>query len=188
MTDGEENYQRVKEGFRRLTGLAITVEIEANGEESGAIIPLLDGWYLPQSIDSHPKLSQPWLEEDQYGFVLSRELCEHGRKHCVRIPRAMWRLLKGKPRKVGILLWLYTRAWAAKSESLVKWEIIREQLWYDESNPRKLPGEMKNAVSLLCVMWPGANIRAVKDGLVFGRAKSYLIAKQGSGNRNLEED
>lgn len=117
MTGSSENYRTVREGFRRLTGLAITVEIEANGEDAGAIIPLLDSWRLPKSIDRHPKSSQSRFEEDRYGFVLSKELYEHGRKYCMRIPRQMWRLLKGKPRKAAILLWLYTRAWQPKAKA-----------------------------------------------------------------------
>jgi hypothetical protein len=174
MCGSSENYRTVSASFLRLTGLAITVEIEADGEEAGAIIPLLDSWHLPRSIDHHEQASQP-QSGDGYGFVLSKELYEHGRKHCVRIPRQMWRLLKGKPRKSAILLWLYVGAWAAEVESRVKWELLREQLWYDESNPRKLPKQAKDAINLLHLMWPGANVRYEKDGIVFGKAKSYLI-------------
>jgi hypothetical protein len=174
MCRSSENYRTVSAGFRRLTGLAITVEIEANGEEAGAIIPLLDSWHLPKSIDHHAQSLQP-LSNDRFGFVLSRELYEHGRRYCVRIPQQMWRLLKGKPRKAAILLWLYVRAWAAETESKVKWEILREQLWYDELNPRKLPGQVRDAVGLLSLMWPGANVRCEADGVIFGKAKSRLI-------------
>ena len=176
MCDSSENYQTVSASFRRLTGLAITVEVEAEGEEAGAIIPLLDSWRLPKSIDHHAETLRP-QSGDGYGFVLSNELYEHGRKHCVRIPRQMWRLLKGRPRKAGILLWLYVRAWAAQSESRVKWQILREQLWYDKSNPRRLQSQTRDAINLLHVMWPEANVRAEADGIVFGKAASYLIPR-----------
>ncbi len=182
MCRSSENYQTVSAGFRRLTGLAITVEIEAEGVEAGAIIPLLDSWRLPKSIDQHSKsLQQP--SGDDYGFVLSKELYEHGRKHSVRIPRQIWRLLKGKPRKAAILLWLYVRAWAAESESKVKWEVLRDQLWYDESNPRRLPLQVKDTIVLLRLMWPGANVRPEADGVVFGKAISYLIPVDQGKNR-----
>ena len=182
MCRSSENYHTVSAGFRRLTGLAITVEIEADGEEAGAIIPLLDSWRLPKSIDQHAKgLHAP--SRDDCGFVLSKELYEHGRKHCVRIPRQIWRLLKGKPRKAAILLWLYVRAWAAESESKVKWDILRDQLWYDESNPRKLPHQVKDTILLLRVMWPGANVRPEADGVVFDKALSYLIPVDQGKNR-----
>ena len=72
MSGSSENYRTVRDGFLRLTGLAITVEIETNGGESGAIIPLLESWHLPKSIDHHPKLSQSRSADDPYGFVLSK--------------------------------------------------------------------------------------------------------------------
>jgi hypothetical protein len=182
MCRSSANYQTVSAGFRRLTGLAITIEVEIDDQETGAIIPLLDGWRLPKSID-HNAARLTTLSSTGYGFTLSKELYEHGRKHCVRIPRQMWRLLKGRPRKAAILLWVYVRAWAAESESKVTWEVLREQLWYDESNPRKLPGQANDAINRLRLMWPGANIECHKDGIVFRKARSYLIPVDQAKNR-----
>lgn len=175
MSRGDRNYKTAQEGFRRLTGLAITVEEEQGGTERGAIIPLLDQWCLPKSIDDQLSMENDLFQNPRYGVVLSKHLYEHSRSYCNRMPRQMWRLLKGRPQKAAILLWMYTRAWSANYECKIKWEILREQLWYDESNPRRIATRAKHLIALLHTMWPEANVRIEPDGIVFDKAKSYLL-------------
>ena len=175
MTYGRENYKTIQEGFRRLTGLAITVKFENEVEERRSpVIPLLAQWRLPKSIDRSPD-NQKSPPVDEYGFVLSEHLRDHSQMYSVRIPRQLWRLLKGKPLQSALLLWMFHRAWSAEGKSKIKWSILRDQFWYDESNPRKLPQYAKRAASLLRTVWPTANLHVEADGLVFDKASRYLL-------------
>lgn len=182
MTDAKANYETVKNGFRRLTGLAITVEFENNCEERGAIIPLLDQWCLPRSIAQAAGVRKG-RTLDEYGFVLSNQLREHSEAYSVRVPRQLWRLLKGKPLQSALLLWMFHRAWSAEGESKIKWEILRNQFWYDDSNPRRLPQCVRRVVSLLLAMWPTATVHVENDGLVFDKATGYLLSDNYSKKR-----
>jgi hypothetical protein len=183
MSLGKKNYETVKDGFRRLTGLAITVVFEDENEECGGVVPLLEAWCLPKSISIYEKRGEALSSEDGYAFVLSKALYMHGRKHHVRFPRQLWRLLKGRPQKVAIMLWMFTRAYSAEGESKIKWDIVREQLWYDKANPRRVVGVFRNASVLLLTMWPGAGVRIEKDGVVFSKAQEYMFKDNPSRNR-----
>jgi hypothetical protein len=174
MTDNQENYETVKASFLRLTGLAITVEFKNDGEDRGAIIPLLDGWRLPRSIaQAAGARNGPFSEE--YGFVLSKQLRNHSQAYSTRIPRQLWQLLKGRPLKSALLLWMYHRAWSAEGESKIKWNILEDQFWYAQSNPRMLRTYVRRAVIQLQAMWPAVNIHVEDDGLVFDRAADHSL-------------
>ena len=183
MSLGKANYQTAKDGFRRLTGLAITVVFEDENEECGGVVPLLDAWYLPKSIAGHEMRGEALSNEDRYAFVLSKPLYEHGKKYEVRFPRQLWRLLKGRPQKAAILLWMFTRAYAAGGKSKIKWDIVREQLWYDKANPRRVVGAVRDASVLLRTMWPGAGVRVEDDGVVFNKAQEYIFKDNPLRNR-----
>ena len=57
-----------------------------------------------------------------------------------------------------MLLWAFTRAYAATGESLIVWDVLREQFWYDESNPWKVKGAMQQIAGLLRTLSPEANV------------------------------
>jgi hypothetical protein len=183
MSRSVENYKTAREGFRRLSGLAITVEEEQDGPERGAIVPLLEKWCLPKSINDQDDTNKDLFQDPRYGVVLSKHLFEHSLSYFIRMPPQIWRLLKGKPQQAAILLWMYTRAWSAQYECKIKWTILREQLWYDESNPRRIATRARHVLALLHTMWPDANVRIEPDGIVFDKAKSYLVPDNESRNR-----
>jgi hypothetical protein len=182
MADSPKNYDTVKASFRRLTGLAITVEFEGDGEERGTIIPLLDRWNLPISI-AQAAGTRRGASGDEYGFVLSRQLRDHSQEYCVRLPRQVWRLLKGRPLKSALLLWLFHRAWSAEGRSKIKWEILQDQFWYAKSSPRKLRQYVRRAITELRAVWPTANVHVGADGIVFDKAVDYLLPDNAANRR-----
>ena len=173
-SDGVKNYRKTRESFKRLSGLAITIEFEGPGDR-GKIIPFLEDWNLPKALDPKEQAGQQALDIDRYGFTISAVLFEQAMQYLVTIPRAIWRLTKGHPRKGALVLWAFTRAYAATGESRVTWDVLREQLWYDESNPRKIKGVMQQISGLLRALWPGANMIITDEGVVFTKATSGFL-------------
>jgi hypothetical protein len=174
-SDSDRNYKRSRESFKRLSGLAITIEIESASDEEGQILPFLESWKLPKSVSEKERSGQLALAIDRYGFVISDPLFKQAMKYLVTIPRRMWRLTKGNARKGALLLWAFTRAYAATGESKITWAVLREQLWYDESNPRKIKGVMRQVAVLLKALWAGANMTIADDGVVFDKATSPFL-------------
>jgi hypothetical protein len=104
-------------------------------------------------------------------------------KYLVTIPRPIWRLTKANPRKGALLLWAFTRAYAATGPSLVAWEVLREQFWYDESSPWKIKGVMGQTAKLLHVLWSGAGMKVTEVGVQFDRAASPFLVDDPSRGR-----
>jgi hypothetical protein len=173
MSDSDENYKGVKQSFKRLSGLGVAIEFEGPGDK-GKVFTFLDSWNLPKSIDAETA-GQQTLDLEQYGFTLNEHLFSHAMKYLVCIPRSIWRLTKGNPQKGALLLWAFTRAYAAASETLITWDVLREQFWYDDSNPWRLKSVMKQIATLLTTMWPGARMTITEQGVVFDKAISGLL-------------
>ena len=174
-SDGVKNYRQTRESFKRLSGLAITIEFEGPGDR-GKIIPFLDDWNLPPALDPKEQEGQQALDIDRYGFTISEALFKQAMQYLVTIPRAIWRLTKGNPRKGALLLWAFTRAYAATGESQIVWDVLREQFWYDESNPWKVKGVMQQISGLLRTLWPEANMTITEDGVVFDKASAAFLS------------
>jgi hypothetical protein len=173
-SDGEKNYRQTRESFRRLSGLAITIEFEGPGDR-GKIIPFLDDWNLPAALDPKEQQGQQALDIDRFGFTISEVIFKQAMQYLVTIPRAIWRLTKGNPRKGALLLWAFTRAYAATGESKIVWDGLREQFWYDASNPWKIKGVMQQIAGLLRTLWPEANMTITDDGVVFDKASAAFL-------------
>jgi len=173
-SDGVKNYRQTRESFKRLSGLAITIEFEGPGDR-GKIMPFLDDWNLPQALDPKEQQGQQALDIDRYGFTISEVLFKQAMEYLVTIPRAIWRLTKGNPRKGALLLWAFTRAYAATGESKIMWEGLREQFWYDQSNPWKVKGVMQQIAGLLRALWPEANMTVTEDGVIFDKAAAAFL-------------
>jgi len=174
-SDSNSNYKRSRESFRRLSGLAITIEYETTTGERGKIIPFLEDWHLPKSIDPTEQQGQQALDIDRYGFTISEPLFREAMKYLVTIPRRIWRLTKANPRKGALLLWAFTRAYASTGPSMVTWEVLREQFWYDESSPWKIKGVMEQTAKLLHSLWAGASMKVAEGGVEFDQATSPFL-------------
>ena len=174
-----KNYSDARKSFDRLSGLAITVEIESGNGNAGMIIPFLENWYLPKSLSrgqAAKELSgQQGLDLQRYGFTISKPIFEHAMNHFVAIPRQLWRSTQGGAQQSAMLLWAFIRAYAAQGPSLVPWDALREQLWYDESTPHRIKARMKTVATLLQAMWPGSRMSVEDQGVRFDRAETPLL-------------
>jgi hypothetical protein len=182
-TDGKANYIIARDSFRRLSGLSITIEYETPGGERGKIFPLLEEWHLPSSIDTTEQNGQQALNIDRYGFTISEPLFNQAMEYLVTSPRDIWRLMKGSSRRGALLLWAFQRAYAATGESLITWDVLRGQLWYDKSNPRKINKVMEQIATLLHVLWPGASMSVNSKGVTFDKPSAPFMPNDPSRSR-----
>lgn len=169
-----ENYQSVQESFQRLSGLRINIDFEGqNRSESEQPIPVLDECDLP--VRGLGQCDKNKLVTNLRGIALSPLFYKNGAEYCARVPRQVWRLLKGKPQKGAILLWLYVRQYAAEGISTIPWHVLRQQLSCEDSNSGRLKSQIREAVCVLRAMWPMINMRVENDGLVIGRAAANIV-------------
>jgi len=163
-----ENYKDLRSSFARISGLGITIEIEDAFGSRGRIIPFLESWDLPKSLDETTRTEHP-VFKSAYGVALSEPIVAAALEHFVAIPMVVWRLLKGRPLKGALLLWAFKRAYAADSCSVVPWDRLRAQFGVTDSNPRRLKQLMKETAALLKTMWPGSRMKIVESGVQFSR-------------------
>ncbi|MCL2659777.1 MAG: hypothetical protein FWD64_04575 [Acidobacteriaceae bacterium] len=176
----------MRESFRRLSGLAITIQHENSTGKQTEIIPFLESWHLPSSVDAEEPdgaVLAPAQPNDQYGFTISKPLFEQAMKYLVAIPRPLWRVTKANPRKGALLLWAFVRAYAATGPSLIRWDVLSEQFWYGESSPWKIKQAVRQTAALLHALWPGASMTVTDDGVVFGKATSPFLPDDPSKGR-----
>ncbi len=156
------NYARLREAFRRLSSLAIVVERRGKGIEEGSIVPLMGRSRLPTSINPD------WIDYDPAapeGIRFSGDFFNEIMAHHVPFPWQLLRDLSMKPQMQDIVLFLNWRSFAAKSESTIPWAMLRDQLWHDDSNPRRIRTRFNDAIALLKAAWPELNAEATDRGL-----------------------
>ena len=187
INDSGKNLRDLRERFRRISGLVISIERRTADGEKGKTVPVIEEFNLPASVASIEAEQQgqarfPELT-DAYGFRLNESLWKDIKKHNVAIPRQLWLRTKGSAQLQDILLWLFYRCYSAQSESLIPWDGIRQQLPQDDTNPWRLKQMMKTAVKELSIIWPEARVEVLKDGLLVNRALAGMLPDDEQMNR-----
>jgi hypothetical protein len=67
-----------------------------------------------------------------------------------------------------IILFLHRRSFAAKTTSTIPWANLRQQIWHDDSNTRRIRVRFADAIHLLKAAWPELNAQATSHGLIIG--------------------
>ncbi len=187
INDSGKNLKDLRERFRRLSGLVISIERRTAAGEKGKTVPVIEEFNLPPSVASMQaeELGQSRLPElaEVYGFRLNESLWKDIKRHNVAIPRELWLRTKGSAQLQDILLWMFYRCYSAQTESVVPWEGIRQQLPQEDSNPWRLKQLVKTAVMELRLIWPEARVEVVKEGLLVNRALAGLLPDDDQMNR-----
>ncbi len=160
-----QNYARLREGFKRLSSLAIVVERTGKGINEGSIVPLIGSSRLPLSINPE------WIDYDPVapeGIQFSEPFYREITAHHVPFPWALLRDLSIKPQMQDMVLFLNWRSFAAKSDSLIPWESLKDQMWHDDSNPWRIRTRFGDAIKLLKAAWPELNASVTRKGLRIG--------------------
>jgi Plasmid encoded RepA protein len=187
INDSGKNLRDLRERFRRLSGLVISIERRTAAGEKGKTVPVIEEFNLPPSVAYMEAEEQgqgrlPELAEI-YGFKLNESLWKDIKRHNVAIPRELWLRTKGSAQLQDILLWMFYRCYSAQTESVVPWDGIRQQLPQDDSNPWRLKQLVKTAVKELRLIWPEARVEVVKEGLLVNRALAGMLPDDDQMNR-----
>lgn len=179
INDSGKNLRDLRERFRRLSGLVISIERRTEAGEKGKTVPVIEEFNLPPSVASMhaAEAGQGTLPElaEVYGFRLNESLWRDIKRHNVAIPRELWLRTKGSAQLQDILLWMFYRCYSAQTESVVPWDGIRQQLPQEDSNPWRLKQLVKTAVMELRLIWPQARLEVVKEGLLVNRASAGVL-------------
>ncbi len=159
------NYARLRAAYQRVSAMAIVVE-RFGSTEGRNITPIMRNSRLPNSIKPRENTAEPI--DGPVGIQFDQEFFNEFMRNHVPFPWAMLRSLNQKPQMQDYIVFLHWRSFAAKTTSLIPWDILREQLWQDDSNPRRIRTRFVEAIKILKVAWPELNAAAETKGLSIG--------------------
>lgn len=147
-TDGGRNYARLRESYRRIAGLSITVERTTGNRDQALIMPIMERSNLPRLLDTNT-LAFPEKNEDELlptGILFSNPFFQELSKNHVPFPWPILRTLARKPQMLDYMMFLHWRTFAARSESLIEWEMLRQQMWQEDTHDWRI---FQPAIALL---------------------------------------
>ncbi len=159
------NYARLRAAYQRVSSMAIVVE-RFGATEDRNITPIMQASRLPLSIKPLEDSVAPI--EGPIGIQFDHRFFNEFMRSHVPFPWAMLRTLNQKPQMQDYIVFLHWRSFAAKSQTLIPWSVMREQLWQDDSNPRRIRSRFAGAIKILRVAWPELNATADAKGLRIG--------------------
>jgi len=159
---GGKSYILLRESLNRLSGLAVVVE---RGDVDRRVTTIISHSRLPKKgnveaiDDGYSGPAGIWFGLDFFN--------EFNQRH---VP-FLWPVLRSlhkKPQMQDFILFLHRRCSDAKSDSVVPWAMLREQLWQTDTNPWRMRARMSEAIELFKIAWPELNAVAKTDGLAIG--------------------
>lgn len=164
LTKGGANYAKVKDAFKRISRTVITVKRTTEQSSDFGTMPVIDASSLPGGADK--------INATNMGITFSPRFYSEIVSRHIPFP---WKLLKavgGKPQMHDYITFLYWRTYAAKSESIITWDQLRAQLWYDDSNKARIRQRFTEAIKALQVVWPHFRAEARTNGLLIQPLKA----------------
>ena len=185
-TDGGKNYARLKESYRRIAGLSITVERTTANRDQALIMPVMERSNLPRLFESNA-LAFPEKNEDDFlpkGILFSGPFFEELSKHHVPFPWPILRTLARKPQMLDYMMFLHWRTFAARSESLIRWEDLRQQMWQEDTHAWRIRTRFADAIKVLRIVYPHLPAEARANGLFIGPAEEGKMLIRGARRLN----
>jgi hypothetical protein len=162
--DSGQNYKRLREAFQRVSSLAIVVErYSQGGDQNRTIMPIIEHSHLPGSLmPGSTSITGP------VGIRFGESFFKEFSKHHAPFPTSLLRDLAQKPQMQDYIVFLNWRSFAAKTTTHIPWNLMREQLWQDDTNPRRIITRFAEAIEILKIAWPELNAEATTRGLKIG--------------------
>jgi hypothetical protein len=166
MSTGGRAFSDLRKRYERLACMAITVHRSSTVEER-FIMPIIRASRLPGSItpsttkelDRTPEALGVQLDD-----VFFREILDHH----VPMSQTLLRVTDKKPQMQDYMMFLAWRSFAAdaaKRDTFIPWDKLREQLWQEDSNPHRIRSRFKTAIACLKAAWPELQAEAKPKGL-----------------------
>lgn len=176
--EGGKSNKELQARFARIASLGINIERTGNGVKRTRAYAVLSDSVLPQSITGYaPETRQLALSgmENRFGIQLSSELFDDIRRYNYALPRLLWQTLTGPSQVQDIVLWLFVRAYAASSETVIPWPALIEQFGSEDSNPRRLKMHAREALRTLNTLWPESKLIEDTEGIRVQKTKVPLL-------------
>lgn len=186
-TDGGRNYARLRESYRRIAGLSITVERTTGNRDQALIMPIMERSNLPRLLDTNT-LAFPEKNEDEFlptGILFSNPFFQELSKNHVPFPWPILRTLARKPQMLDYMMFLHWRTFAARSESLIEWEQLRQQMWQEDTHDWRIRTRFADAIKALKIVYPDLPAEARPRGLFIGPATEGKTLIRGARRLNL---
>ena len=188
-----KNNKDLQERFHRISGLNINIERKDSSGVAGKNFSIIDTYHLPASITGirvHPDQQRLGYTAEEsaeapaipFGISINRTLFQDIRKYHVAVPRALWLQSKGNSQVQDMVLWLYYRCYAARSESMIPWSALADQFPQDK-NPRRARQHAREAITQLRLLWPGVRVQATDTGIWVDKATQTLLLDDPSKGR-----
>lgn len=171
-SDGGNNYARLKESYRRIAGLSITVERQTANHDQAIIMPIMERSNLPRLFKTNA-IAFPEKHPDKplpIGIQFSSPFFEELSKNHVPFPWPILRTLARKPQMLDYMMFLHWRTFAARSESFIGWEELRQQMWQEDTNIWRIRTRFAEAIKVLKIVFPHLPAEAQSNGLLVGPA------------------
>jgi len=185
MTDCGPNYARLREAFRRLSGFSVTVERVTETNEKLAILPVFESSNIPR-LHPSPKVLPIQGHEQEYeqtGILFGSTFYKEIVRHHVPFPLDVLRSVYRKPQMSDYMMFLHWRVFAAQSETVIPWHMMREQLWQEDSNLYRMRTRFQEVIKAFKVVWPELTAEARSTGLYIAPIRSGRYLIPGAGNR-----
>lgn len=185
-SDGGKNYARLKESYRRIAGLSITVERTTANREQAVIMPIMERSNLPRLFETNA-LAFPEKDGDEFlptGILFSAPFFQELSKHHVPFPWPILRTLARKPQMLDYMMFLHWRTFAARSESIIRWEDLRQQMWQEDGHTWRIRTRFAEAIKVLKVVYPDLPAEARAGGLFIGPAQEGKMLIRGAKRLN----
>ena len=188
-----KNNKDLRERFHRISGLNINIERKDASGIAGKNFSIIDTYNLPPSITGQKfnpdqrslgltAEDAPELPPAPFGISINQTLFHDIRKHHVAVPRSLWLQSKGNSQVQDMVLWLYYRCYAAKTESVIPWSALAGQFPQDK-NPRRARQHAREAIAQLRLLWPGVRVEATDTGIWVDKATQALLLDDPSKGR-----
>jgi hypothetical protein len=185
LSDHGKNFRDLRERFRRISGVAISIVREREGREKTLIIPIVEESTLPSSVDmKSERRGLRRLLGEKFGVTLNARFWKEIREHHVPVP---WQLIRSTRKQSQLqdhILFLYWRSYAAKAPSLVPWSGIEDQSAGTDSNPRRLKQRYKEALRTIRVIDPSFPGEIQENGIQIEPYQGFL--KSGESRKRLK--
>lgn len=190
MSDSGPNYARLREAFRRLSGFSVTVERMTETNEKLAILPVFETSNIPRlhpstkviPIHGHDSDDQAY---EQTGILFGSTFYKEIVRHHVPFPLDVLRSVYRKPQMSDYMMFLHWRVFAAQSETVIPWSMMREQLWQEDSNLYRMRTRFQEVIKAFKVVWPELTAEARSAGLYIAPIRSGRYLIPGAQRRNL---
>lgn len=172
-TTSGRSYQRVRERLVRLASVVISV----NRAQAGFNVRLVDSWDFGTSKEARTE-AQGATRLFPYAIRFSPEFFEDLMSFYVPIPEKVLVAFKSNPTEYHLMKRITHRALVARSESLIPWDELRDELGNRDSNPRRFKADVRRVLLKLALAWEDMPLTLVdeKAGLAVHPRRVSVLA------------